>query len=80
MEESQNLCSVPQAKRHAITSTKANDIVQCWKGLDHRPGAFRCIGDWQQKPTGLSEVPRQRLNRDAVSYQPVFLTASASIA
>ena len=43
---------VPQAKvkRHAITSTTLNDIVQSLldEVSDYRHGAFRCIGDCRQ--------------------------------
>jgi precorrin-2 methylase len=43
---------VPQAevKRHAITSTTLNDIVQSVLDeiSDYRHGAFKCIGDCRQ--------------------------------
>ena len=43
---------VPQTevKRHAITCTTLNDIVQSLPDevSDYRHGAFRCIGDFRQ--------------------------------
>ncbi len=62
----------PQAevKRHAITCTTLNDIVQSLldEVSDDRHVAFRCIGDCRQrKPFELNEVRRQRRNDVAVS-------------
>jgi hypothetical protein len=42
--------SQAEVKRHAITSTTLNDIVQSLldEVSDYRHGAFRCIGDRRQ--------------------------------
>jgi hypothetical protein len=49
---SRHVSNVPKAevKRHAITSTMLNDIVQSVldEVSDYRHGAFRCIGDCRQ--------------------------------
>ena len=56
-----------KVKRHAITCTTLNEIVQSllYEVSDYRHGAFRCIGDCRQFE--LNEVRRQRRNDVAES-------------